>query len=258
MKLLFIGDIVGSSGRRVVVDHLSLLKKEHNIDFTIANGENAAHGKGITRKIYDQFKSLGIDAITMGNHTFAKHEIYEDYKYCPDLLVPGNMEPLNFGRYYKVFDVQGKRICVVNLYGEAFMYRAAGSPFSFMDDVLDEVDADFYFIDLHAESTSEKRFFFQYYRGQIQACVGTHTHIQTADETVVDGCAYITDVGMCGVEDSIIGRDYHELYDTIIDGKKTHFKPAQGSAILQAVVIEIDDDSMQSTNIQRIQIREGE
>lgn len=252
MNILFIGDIVGASGRQIVVDHLSTLKDEYDVDFIIANGENSAHGKGITKKIYNQLKNAGVDCITMGNHTFAKSEIYDFYEECEDLLVPANIEPLDFGNYYKIYEVKGKSICVVNLYGEAFMNRVGGSPYPFMDEVLETTQCDYYFVDFHAESTSEKMLFANVYQDSVDCVVGTHTHVQTADERMIGSCAYITDVGMCGAYDSVIGRDVEELYKRVILNEKTHFKVALGEAFLNAVLVKVDPVTMQSESITRL------
>ena len=252
MQILFIGDIVGANGRQIVADHLSSLVEEYNIDFVIANGENSAHGKGITKKIYNRFMELGINCVTMGNHTFAKSEIYDFYDECDNLLVPGNMLPLDFGNYFKVYEVKGKQMCVVNLYGEAFMNHVGASPFIYMDKVLKHVKADYYFIDFHGESTSEKMLFANYYKERIDAVCGTHTHVQTADNRLIGNVAYISDVGMCGAYDSIIGRDVNELIENLIYDQKTHFTVAKGEAFLNAVVISIDEDTMKSTDIIRV------
>lgn len=252
MRILFIGDIVGSSGRQIVADLLSSIREEFDIDFVIANGENAAHGKGITLKIYHQLLSLGIDVITMGNHTFAKNEIYKFYKETEDLLIPANIEPLDFGHYFKVYDVKDKSICVVNLYGEAFMNRVGDSPYPYMDWVLENIEADYFFVDFHGESTSEKMFFATFYKDRVDAVVGTHTHVQTADARLIGKTAYITDVGMCGATDSIIGRDFEELRRRLIFNEDTHFKVATGKSFLNAVVITVDDETMESKEIMRI------
>lgn len=253
MRILFIGDIVGSSGRQIVADLLSSIKNEYEIDFVIANGENSAHGKGITRKIYHQLKNLGIDVITMGNHTFAKREIYNFYDECEDLLVPANIDPIDFGNYYKTYEVKGKTLCVLSLYGEAFMNRVGDSPYPYMDWVLENVPADYYFVDFHGESTSEKMFFAHFYQNRIDAVCGTHTHVQTADERLIGQTAYITDVGMCGAKTSIIGRDFNELKKSIIDQEKTYFKVATGESFFNAVVITVDEETMTSVSIERIQ-----
>lgn len=254
MRILFIGDIVGASGRQIVVDHLAAIKEEHSIDFVIANGENAAHGKGITKKIYNQLIAAGIECITMGNHSFAKREIIDDYEDCPELLIPANIEPVEFGNYYKAYDVLGKSICVVNLYGEAFMNRVGDSPYPYMEQLLEETEYDYYFVDFHAESTSEKMLFANVYKDDVGAVVGTHTHVQTSDERLIGNLAYITDVGMCGAYDSIIGRDVEELYRNVILHEKTHFKVALGDAFLNAVIIDVDKETMQSQKITRLNI----
>lgn len=254
MRILFIGDIVGASGRQIVVDHLAAIKEEHSIDFVIANGENSAHGKGITKKIYNQLIAVGIECITMGNHSFAKREIIDDYEDCPELLIPANIEPVEFGNYYKAYDVLGKSICVVNLYGEAFMNRVGDSPYPYMEQLLEETEYDYYFVDFHAESTSEKMLFANVYKDDVGAVVGTHTHVQTSDERLIGNLAYITDVGMCGAYDSIIGRDVEELYRNVILHEKTHFKVALGDAFLNAVIIDVDKETMQSQKITRLNI----
>ena len=254
MRILFIGDIVGASGRQIVVDHLAAIKEEHSIDFVIANGENSAHGKGITKKIYNQLIAAGIECITMGNHSFAKREIIDDYEDCPELLIPANIEPVEFGNYYKAYDVLGKSICVVNLYGEAFMNRVGDSPYPYMEQLLEETEYDYYFVDFHAESTSEKMLFANVYKDDVGAVVGTHTHVQTSDERLIGNLAYITDVGMCGAYDSIIGRDVEELYRSVILHEKTHFKVALGDAFLNAVIIDVDKETMQSQKITRLNI----
>ena len=252
MNILFIGDIVGKSGRQIVADHLPLIKKEHDIDFVIANGENAAHGKGITQRIYRFFMEIGVDCVTMGNHTFAKSEIMDHYDDCPNLLVPANIEPLDFGNYYKVYEVNGKNICVVNLYGEAFMNRVGDSPYTYMDDIIDNVESDYIFVDFHAESTSEKIFFAKMYENDVDCVVGTHTHVQTAGERLLGNCAFITDVGMCGPKDGVIGRDFEELYQNVILKERTHYKLASGDAMFNGVVVHVDDETMTSRSIKRL------
>ena len=252
MKILFIGDIVGKSGRQIVADSLPKIRDEYEIDFVIANGENSAHGKGITPRIYRFFMELGIDCVTMGNHSFAKSEIIKHYDACPNLLIPANIEPLDFGNYYKVYEVEGKTICVVNLYGQAFMNHVADAPFPYMDYVIDNVEADYIFVDFHGEANAEKIFFARMYQNDIDAVVGTHTHVQTADEQMFKDCAYITDVGMCGPKEGVIGRDFEELYAITILEERTHYTLAEGEAMFNAVVIDIDSETMTSKSIQRI------
>lgn len=255
MKILFIGDIVGSTGRQVVEQYLPEIKEQYAIDFTIANGENAAHGKGITSRIYEQLRNLGIDVITMGNHTFSKDDIYRFIEDADHLVRPGNMEPLEYGEYTRVFEVKGKRIAVSNLCGEVFMNNVVDSPFAMMEDILEDVDADIHLVDLHAEATSEKIAFTYNFAGRIHAVVGTHTHVQTADERIVYGTAAITDLGMCGAYTSVIGRDVEEILTRFTTDEKTRFTVAQGEGIFCGVVVTLDEITNQATHIERIQIR---
>lgn len=254
MKVLFIGDIVGRSGRDIVFAHLAALKKKYAIDLTIANGENSAHGKGITFKIYEQLIAAGIDLITLGNHAFSKCEIKEYLSACPKLIQPYNhLSMLHQG--YKVTEVNGCRVCVTNILGSAFMYENRLDAFSSMKEILNKVQADLYLVDLHAEATSEKNLFAYYFKDRVQAILGTHTHIQTADERIIGKAAFISDVGMCGAYDSIIGRDIDEMIAGALEGVKTHYTPAVGPALFSAVVLTIDEKKKRAEAIERLQIR---
>lgn len=255
MKLLFIGDIVGSSGRAVLKEKLPALKDEYQIDCTIVNGENAAHGKGITRRIYREIKSNGVDAITMGNHTFSKGELLEFIEDAELLVRPMNLIPTEKGQSVKVIEVLGKKLAVVNLCGEIFMDRIARSPFECMEEVLKEVEADMYFVDLHAEATSEKITFAHVFGKYCVGICGTHTHVQTADERIIDGCGFITDTGMCGAWDSVLGRDKNEVIRHMVHHESTRYTIANGAAVLCGVVITIDDKTLRALKIERIQIR---
>lgn len=255
MKILFLGDIVAKSGRKVVVDNLPSLKEKYQADFVIVNGENAAHGKGITTKIYDSLKHAGADVITLGNHAFSKNEILMRMAECPDMIRPDNMIPFDVGHSYILKKVKNKTIAVVNLLGSIFMDVCQANPIQSMEDILSDIKADIIFVDFHAEATSEKQIFYHYFRQRITAVVGTHTHVQTADEQVTDGCAYISDVGMCGVFDSILGRDADEVIRRNVYGEKTHYTPADGPAMMSGVLIDIDDDTNRAVGIERIQIR---
>lgn len=255
MKILFIGDIVGAVGRKMVMEHALSLKEEHQIDLVIGNGENTAHGKGITYKIYNQLLQYGIDVITMGNHTFSKDAIFNFIEDAPNLVRPSNLMPTDCGQSYKVVEVCGQRVCICNVMGEVFMHNVVSSPFEDMQAILERVEADIYFVDFHGEATSEKAAFAHQFAGQVQAVVGTHTHVQTADERIIDGTAFISDVGMCGVYDSIIGRDVQEILTRFTTDEKTRFTLAEGSGMFCGVIIEIDVDQKKATSIERIQIR---
>ena len=258
MRILFVGDIVGKSGRDVVSSLLFTLKKQNKADLVIANAENSAHGKGITYKIYNQLIQDGVDYITMGNHAFSKSEIIEHIDNMPSMVVPFNHEKRTCGNYYKIIQYKGIKLCLTNVLGEVFIGETSLSPYTTMDKVLDETkdkNIDFYFVDFHAEATAEKRIFAEYYKDKVAVVVGTHTHVQTADEQIIDGLAFISDVGMCGAFDSVIGRDIYESVNAKVNDEKTKYTVAKGPAIFCACLIEIDDKTKRATLIERIQIR---
>ncbi|MEG0823705.1 MAG: TIGR00282 family metallophosphoesterase [Erysipelotrichaceae bacterium] len=257
MKVLFIGDIVGAVGREIVREYIDQLKKDYEIDLVVANGENSAHGKGITRKIYKELIEMGVDVVTMGNHTYSKRkEILEFIDEAESLVVPANMEPNEYGQSTCVVNVKGKRVAITNLCGEVFMNNVIDSPFACMEDVLEEYDdIDIHLVDLHAEVTSEKIAFAYYFAGKIGAVVGTHTHVQTADERIVNGTAAISDLGMCGPYTSVIGADVDEIIKRFTTDEHTKYKIAEGPGILCGCVVTFDDLNNQAIAIERIQIR---
>lgn len=257
MRILFLGDIVGKKGREVIRDSLAMLKDKYKPDFVIANAENSAHGKGITSRIYNELISYGVNAITMGNHTYSKKEIKETILKHDNLIVPFNIKD-KIGNGYKIYDVNGIKLCVINLLGEALMGDYMTSLFESYKMIIKEVKADAYFIDLHAESTAEKRLFVEYFKDNLTAVVGTHTHIQTADECILyNKVAFISDVGMCGPYNSIIGREINESIKKNVYHENTRYEISENDPILCGVVIDIDD-KYKSTNIERIQIRPKE
>ncbi len=258
MKILFIGDIVGKSGRDIVSSLLYSMKKEYGIDLVIANGENAAHGKGITYKIYKQFIAEGIDYVTMGNHTFSKAEINDHMEEMDRLVIPYNHVKRNSDNYYKLIEYKGLRFILTNLLGSVLIGESnMEAPEAFIE-VLNKTShlhPDFYFVDLHAETTAEKRVFVEYFRDYAKVVIGTHTHVQTADESLLNGCAFISDVGMCGAYDSIIGRDVDETIRSHIKKEPTRYTIAEGPGIFCGVVIDIDEKNKKPVSIERIQIR---
>ncbi|MBQ9327755.1 MAG: TIGR00282 family metallophosphoesterase [Solobacterium sp.] len=254
MKILFLGDVVSRSGRIAVKRRLADLKQEVGANFTVINGENAAHGKGITSSIYNELMEAGADVITLGNHSFSKHEILGKLNECPYLVRPANMDPEEPGNCVVIRECQGKRIAVVNILGGVFMNNALGESYPVGERLLNSIDADIILVDFHGEATGEKELFWYLYRDRITAMVGTHTHVQTADERIAHGSAYISDVGMCGSFDSILGRDVDEMIART-HGKATRYTPAETPAILCGVVIEIDDATNRAIRITRIQER---
>ncbi|NLC41986.1 MAG: YmdB family metallophosphoesterase [Erysipelothrix sp.] len=254
MKILFIGDVVGKPGRRVVKKYLPELIKEHQIDVTIVNGENAAHGKGITRKLYDELRRAGADVITLGNHAFSKRELLDDLADLEYLVRPINLIPTDIGISTKVLEVKGMTLAISSVMGDVFMDNVYESPYDAMNTILDTVEADCHLVDFHGEATAEKQTFVHLFKEYCVAIIGTHTHVQTADESIFDGCAYISDVGMCGVIESILGRDIDEVIDRTIHGIKTHYTIANGPAMLNGLIIEVENG--RATSVERLNIRE--
>ena len=254
MNILFLGDVVGRTGRNALRHRLPDLKREYAADFIVINGENAAHGKGITTSIYRELINAGADVITLGNHAFSKAEIITGFQECPFLVRPANMEPADIGRSYVIRECRGKRIAAVNILGSVFMNNASGESYPVMERLLNEIEADIILVDLHAEATGEKELFWYLFRDRITALIGTHTHVQTADEKIGQGCAYISDVGMCGSFESVLGRDIQELIDRR-HGVATRYTPSQSPAVICGVLIEIDDSTNRAAAIRRIQIR---
>ncbi len=253
MKILFIGDIFGQSGRKLVEDHLYRIKNEYHIDFVIANGENAAHGKGITKRIYNDFIFNGIHAITMGNHTWAKRELFDCIDELDHLVVPINQLPTLPGVGSRVFTCNGKKIRVTNLLGNTFMQPGLENAFIVMDRLLEKCDEDIHIVDFHAEATSEKIALGYYLTGKVSAVLGTHTHVPTADERILEGkTAYISDVGMTGPLDGVIGCSKESIIPRMINGLPTKFEVAEGKSQFNAVIIEFDQNNL-PIKIQRLQ-----
>lgn len=258
MKVLFLGDIVAKQGRAIVLSLLEELKKQYDVDLVIANGENSAHGKGITYKIYNQLRESGIDVITMGNHTFSKSDIYDSIELMDRLVCPRNhVKHVDECLDYVIVNVNKKRICITSIQCEAMMNETSESPFVTMDYILEKTKnkADMYIVDLHGEATAEKRIFAEYYKDKLVAVLGTHTHVQTADERIIGNLAFISDVGMCGAYDSIIGRDIEECINRRVKNLQTRYTVADNKAMLCGVIIELDEDKNVAKSIERIQIR---
>jgi len=255
MKVLFLGDIVGKKGREVIRDLLSNLKEKYHVDFVIANGENAAHGKGITKKIYDQLISYGVDCITLGNHAFSKKEIINYLPELDKLICPIN-HTSKLGKGYRYFKVKNKTVCVINCLGTFMQEDYTLNPYVEMDKVFKaKRKCDYYIVDFHAEATAEKRVFFEYYHHKVSAVIGTHTHVQTADEQIIDGSGFISDVGMCGPFDSIIGRDKEECIKKMVKGEHTKYTVSENPPVLCGLYLNFDDKTNKCIEIERIQIK---
>lgn len=254
MKVLFIGDVVGEVGRQMIEDYLYRVKKDYQIDFVIANVENATHGKGLNKKHYDFFVFQGIDCMTMGNHTFDKKELLDFIDEADRLIVPYNQPKPLPGISTRVFKVKGKNIRVTNVLGCVFMDSRYANPFDDIDKYLD-LKQDIHIIDIHGEATSEKIALAYYCKEKVQAVLGTHTHVQTADERIIDGkVAFISDAGMTGPYLSSLGCDL----DSVIlrmRGLNSKFLISENSGQLAGVVIEFNDHN-QPVSIERVLIND--
>ncbi len=255
IRLLFIGDIVGRPGRDLVRDHLAAIVDHHQIDFVIANAENAAAGFGITREIGDQLLDYGVQVMTSGNHIWDKKEALSYIGVESRLLRPANYPagaPGN-GSYLARTD-DGKSVGVVNVMGRVFMLNI-DDPFAV---VLKEIEAlkqrtRVIFVDFHAEATSEKIAMGWHLDGKVTAVVGTHTHVQTADERILPkGTAFLTDVGMTGPHDSIIGVEVEAALGRFLTGLPAKFETATGNPRLNAVIVEADEQTGKAVDIERL------
>lgn len=244
MRVLFIGDIVGSPGREIVRERLADLVSTQKIDLVIANGENSAAGFGITPRIAEELFGYGVEVISGGNHSWDKREILDFMPHEPRLLRPANFAEGNPGSGLYVGTARnGVKYAVINVQGRIFL-PANDDPFKKVDELLAKLpdDVGFILVDMHAETTSEKIAIGWYLDGRVTAVVGTHTHVTTADERVLpNGTAYITDVGMTGPHDGVIGMDRVGIIKKFLDGMPARFEVAQGDIQMNCVVVETDE-----------------
>lgn len=264
MKILFVGDVFGSAGRRIVAEHIGHVMESHAIDLCVINGENAAGGFGITPSIADDLFDLGAQVITTGNHFWDKKEILEYVKVAEDsherprrLLRPANFSPATPG--FGVYEGElpnGQPYAVVNLQGRVFMANN-DDPFRKADDLLSKIKAKIILVDFHAEATSEKVAMGWHLDGRVTAVLGTHTHVPTADNRVLPGgTAYVTDVGMSGPYDSVIGVERELVLHRFLTGAPAKFEAAKGNPKMCAVVIDCDGGTGRAHSIQRIMLGE--
>jgi 2',3'-cyclic-nucleotide 2'-phosphodiesterase len=263
LNILFIGDIFGRPGRTIVKARLPELVEKYSVDLVIANGENSAAGFGITPQLADELFDLGIDVMTTGNHVWDKREIIEYFQMADDnphsparrILRPANFPASMPG--WGVYEGQknGVSYAVINLQGRVFM-GSSDDPFQLVNKLLEKIKSKVIFVDFHAEATSEKVAFGWYLDGRVTAIVGTHTHIPTADETVLpNGTAYQTDVGMTGPYDSVIGVRKELVIDKFVGGMPARFEAATGDVRLCGVIVECDDKTGRASRIERLMLR---
>lgn len=259
MNLLFIGDVVSSLGRDMVKEYLPKLKEKYRPHITIINGENAAGGKGITEKIYRGFLEAGAQAVTLGNHTWDNREIYDFIESAKYLIRPANFPANNPGKGIVYLKWNTEEIAIISLQGRTFM-PPNDCPFEKADQLVNEARerTSIIFVDFHAEATSEKQAMGWYLDGRVTAVIGTHTHVQTADNRILPkGTAYLSDVGMTGPYDGILGMDREVVLKRFLTGMPARFEvPKMGRAQLSAVHIQLDNKNGHAQKIDRILIND--
>jgi len=255
LKLLFYGDISAKIGRKAVASSIKNLREEYSIDFCIANAENASHGKGLSLACADELLSYGIDFITMGNHTWSNSSIMDFIDDYP-IIRPANFSKNLPGKGYAVVETPKGKIGILNLQGRIFM-DPVDNPFECAMQCVNELqcEASIIIVDFHAEATSEKIAMANYLDGMVSAVLGTHTHVQTADERILPGgTAFISDVGMTGASNGIIGMDSKAIVDRFVYSLPKKFEPANGKAQVNAVVLEINELTGITESVTRIQL----
>lgn len=258
IKILFFGDVMGRIGRRGVAATLPSLKKKYQPDLVMANAENLAHGKGVTRQTLDELREAGVSFFTSGNHIWSKPEVFELFQdSSTPLLRPANYPPGVPGQGAALVTVAGSKLLIINVIGRVFMHQQFDDPFRAIDAILEEyknVSRAGTIIDLHAEATSEKTTFGLYVDGRVSAVLGTHTHVPTADaEVLPGGTAYISDVGMVGAKGSSIGVDKANIIKNFLTQLPVaHEIPEYGLCVVNAVCVTIDGATGKATNIEHI------
>jgi metallophosphoesterase (TIGR00282 family) len=245
MKIAFIGDIVGRPGRNIIKKELETFKKKHDIDFVVANGENASHGFGLTTKNADELTKSGINCITGGNHSWDKRKDIYALLETDYVLRPHNYPKGVKGEGVKFFEINGTIIAIINLMG-IFAMPQVTNPFIEANKIIEELEAkniNHIFIDFHAEASAEKRTLMAMLKGKVSAIVGTHTHVGTDDLEITDGTFYVTDIGLTGCRDNVIGMDSKVPIDKALTGIGGHFDiPNSCKSIFQVIVVETDDN----------------
>lgn len=253
MKILAVGDIVGENGLRKLKEVLPNLKQQEKIDFIIVNGENVAGGMGITEKLFNQIIQAGADVVTLGNHTWSKKDIF-NFIDNEKLIRPANYPKGVVGKGYNIYKCKNKKIAVMNLLGRTNMGILTENPFLEADNIINKVkdEADYIILDFHAEATAEKIAMKEYLEGRVNIIFGTHTHVQTADEEITkSGMGYISDLGMTGPKDSVIGMDKKASIKRFVTTLPEKYRIAEGESKFNGCIFEIDDETGRIQNIIR-------
>lgn len=256
MKILTIGDIVGKCGLQKLKEELPRIVKENEIDFVIVNGENAADGMGLLEKQYREILALGVDVVTMGNHTWAKKDIFnfiEDER----IVRPANYSKNNPGKGYRILECKknGKKVAVINLIGRVTMGVLSDNPFTKSKEIIANIknSVDIIVVDFHAEATAEKIALYNYLDGEANIIFGTHTHVQTADEEISElGTGFISDLGMTGPKKSVIGMDVKTSIKRFETSLPEKYKIAEGKAKINGCIFELDDKTNKVVKITRV------
>ena len=257
MRILAVGDLVGESGVKKLKEILPNIRQEKQIDFVIVNAENSAGGMGITVSIFNELKRLNIDSITMGNHTWGKKDIFS-FIDDPKMIRPANYSRGVVGKGYNIYNCKDKKIGVINLIGRTDIGVQSDNPFTKMEDILEEIKgkADYIIVDFHAEATAEKIAMKYFLDGKVDFLFGTHTHVQTADEEITKkGTAYITDIGMTGPINSVIGMDIAASVKRFVTSLPGRYKLADGDCMFNGCIVDINDENGRVNSIERIYIK---
>ncbi len=256
LRVLLTGDTVARAGRRVLEERLLDLRAEREIDFVVSNIENAAAGFSITPRIAEDLLAAGVDVMTSGNHIFDKKEVLDYIEKQPRLLRPANYPPGVPGKGRWVGKIRGVPIAVINVQGRVFM-PPSDDPFRSVDAQLHalEPSVKIILVDVHAEATSEKMAMGRYLDGRVSAVVGTHTHVQTADEQILpEGTAYLTDLGMTGPHDGVIGTQTQIVIERFIKGLAPKFEPCEGEIKLNGLIVDVDETTGRALRVERLSL----
>lgn len=258
MRIFCIGDIVGNPGINILSEKLEYFKEKEHINLIIANAENASHGRGITRSVYDALENLGIDGFTMGNHVWNCKDVFPLMQYKNNIIRPANFEKGCPGRGSMILNCGGIMVGVINLAGRVYM-DSVNSPFhAAMREInnLKNKDVKIILVDFHAEATSEKQALGWYLDGKVSVVFGTHTHVQTSDECILpNGTGYITDLGMTGPIYSVLGMERSIVIDKFLTGMPNRFEVADGKAKISGCIFEVDEETGKTTDVKRIIIQ---
>jgi 2',3'-cyclic-nucleotide 2'-phosphodiesterase len=255
LRLLFLGDVIGEPGRKAVIEMLPKLKQMWGIDFVVVNGENAAAGRGITSKINIDLLRAGVAVVTSGDHIWDQKEVVSYIETEPRLLRPINYPPGTPGRGSIVLETAKGKVGVINVQGRTFMQPSLENPFRLVDEEVRRLRAETHviFVDMHAETTSEKIAIGRFLDGKVSAVAGTHTHVQTADEQIFPGgTAFICDAGMCGPTESVLGREIQPIIQRFMSSMPVNFPVARGEVKLHGILVEIDPSTGKAKSIRRV------